>query len=703
MSDDDNAAVDEDVEQELNKIFATVRQKVVQNEHEGAGCTVIRLHASEVFQRGLACFFQSDAHRKLGMRLRENVERTTQEMRRLKQVNWRRSQPSESSSDAQPFDGDDDYPMYLPNGQTQITGLFEALEKLPMACTIPRGCLVRAVSDNVVKEHSTTAANEGKVLRYFRQHGISVDNIVDENEASKLSYVELLDRLLLENHADKRKIDITASAHVQGHRLLKSILDDASVELRHDVVSNSTYVENVRAQMIHTMMYTEFYDARAYSYLINTKCLRMDTMDWSLGSPSDTSPNASLARSTELFIMDTDHLQQVFYLRQDNAVTDIMNDNDLTFLSGVKVASATDLMTLFDQHRLLLVAPDDGDARAITYEDVRVRKGAASKRTPGSIVNANVHAIDTQRTCWVSQGIELFVTAMQEEFGRVVTSLTAIDEAVLYRVRATPIHSSRIKKALLSSRLRNAVAATVDFYRRTKTNSDTLQELCVESDARVVPRSHAQYQPDDLKKRMTLLEFAKDYYEALKKLRMHDLHLLKDCCSVCSADDVQTKNVDLKNVPVLRNLLRYTTTTTFFSDTEPYSRDQERSSRVSDLLQTSIMRVLDDAKHFLKSVETESSDREIGELYDFLQNEAIVWLRRIAIEYGQLGDDTSAEIVRDSSVDATALFWLSCAWPATVFARCINTKGRRWIYSETSGKRVSDPPHRAATIATLAW
>eukprot|EP00854_Cymbomonas_tetramitiformis_P022032 gene22032-26541_t len=591
---------EEDDRHIMNHSSLRMYTQVVQNEHEGAGCTAIRLHASSVFQRGLTCFFQPDAHQKLGMRLGEHEEltHTTQEIR-LKQVNWRRIKPSASSSDAQPFVGDDDYPMYLPNGQTHIAGLFEALEMLPMACTIPRGCLVRAVSDDILKDHSTTAANESRVLRYFRQHGISVKDI-DDADPSKLSYVELLDRLLIKNHNHPGKINITASAHVQGHRLLKFILDDASVELQNKIVSKSTYVENVRDEMINTMMYTEFYDARAYNYLTNTNCLQMDKNVWSLALPSDTSSDQSLARSAELFTMDMDHLQQVFYLRQDNAVTDIMNDYDLTFLSGVKMASATDLMTLFDQHRLLLVAPDDGDTRTITYDDVRVRKGAASKRTPGSIVNANVHAIDTQRTCWVSQGIELFVTAMEEEFQKTVTSLTAIDEAVLYRVRATPIHFSKVKKALLSSRLRNAIAATVDYYQRTNTDCSTLKELCVESNTRVAQGSNAYYQPDDCEIRSTMSEFAKDYHEALKKLRMHDLNLLKDCCSMSSTDNDNPKitDVDLKNVPVLRNLLRYTTTKTLIFD-NPYLDVVETPPRVSDFLQNSIMRVLCDAKNFV--------------------------------------------------------------------------------------------------------
>ncbi|KAK3251030.1 hypothetical protein CYMTET_2579 [Cymbomonas tetramitiformis] len=691
---------EEDDRQTLNDNSLRMRTPVVQNEHEGAGCTAIRLHASSVFQRGLVCFFQPDAHRKLGMRLREHAEMTstTQEMRRLKQVNWRRIQPTESPSNAQRFAGDDDYPMYLPNGQTQIAELFEALETLPMACTIPRGCLVRAVSDDVLKEHSTTAANEGKVLRYFRQHGISLKDI--HEDPSQMSYVELLDRLLVNNHADTRTINITASAHVQGHRLLKSILDDASVELQHDIVSNSTYDENVRDKLVSIMMYIEFYDARAYSYLINTKCLRMDTNAWLPASPSDMSSDRSLARSAELFTMDTDHLQQVFYLRQDNAITDIMNDNDLTFLSGVKVASATDLMTLFDQHRLLLVAPDDGDARAITYDDVRVRKGAASKRTPGSIVNTNVHAIDTQRTCWVSQGIELFVTAMEEEFNKFVTSLTAIDEAVLYRVRATPIHSSKIKKALLSSRLRNAVAATVEYYRRMDTDSSTLQELCAESDARVVAGSNAHHKPDDRERRSMVFEFAKDYHEALKKLRMHDLHLLKDCCSVSSTDgdDPHLKKIDSKHVPVLRNLLRYATTDTFIFDS-PYPDVVETQSQVSDRLQTSIIHVLHDAKNFVTWVETTSasSDREIQELYEFLRDEAVVWLRRIAVEYGQLGDDTSAEVARDSSDDATALFWLRYMRDAERRKRAYDAWREEWSggftgFACVNGRMFRHPP-----------
>ena len=619
-------------------------------------CTALRVHSSGIFQRGMSCMFGYETHRRLGVRITSIDEQNeTAATRNLRVHNWRRQTPVVASSrPVSPRIDEDDYTLYMRTSSVTVDeDLYEALQFLPVHATLPRGCLVRAVPEDIICGWAASGRNETAALNFLTAHTEPSDPTIPGS-----SYTAKLRKALEETRST-----MSRSSRIQGYQLLRSILRDVSHTARetvtYDLSAGNCFDSDVRNKLEYTMMYMNYHNAVAYDFLTNTQVLDMVLKSANKICESNLAKDPSIT-------LNTDVLLRLFYAREANAVTDILNDEDLTFLSSVRSAAGVDIMTLFDPHRLIVVAPEDTDARPVSYDDVRVRKGGASKRTPGVINNARADLKDDGNAmCWVSQGIELFITTMEAAYESECTALTTVDEAVLYNVRATSLLASPVKSAMLNTRVRAGALAASQYLARNSSNT-LVDNLRVLSNSHAAPTAKDitndnQDELFDEKTRISLVkQFADEYVRALKQLQNHDFATLSECCRACAVDDkfadaASTHDQMRVPKPVLSAVLRFKHPRLL-----PAVDDREGVTHAptSVSITKCVVELVEDAEEFRTRVDEDGCQEAVAALGKELITTAIVWLRTIAREYGQLVDDTESEVAQDDATDATLLFWL---------------------------------------------
>ncbi|KAK3252328.1 hypothetical protein CYMTET_38362 [Cymbomonas tetramitiformis] len=659
-----------------------LRTPVVRYSQSNNICTALRVHSSGIFQRGMCCMFEYGSHRKLGARITNIDEQNeTAATRNLRVHNWRRQTPVEASSrPVSPRIDEDDYSLYMRTSSVTVDeDWYEALQFLPVHATLPRGCLVRAVPEVTICEWAASGRNETAALNFLAAH-----DITSHTESPDVrSYTCKLHAALKDQRSTMPR-----SSRIQGYQLLRSILRDVSHAARetvtHDLSTGNIFDSDVRNKLVYTMMYMNYHNGVAYAFLTNTQVHDLND------EPDARNPLRKICAKSDThgannptLPLNTDTLLRLFYAREANAVTDILNDDDLTFLSSVRSAAGVDIMTLFDPHRLIVVAPEDTDARPVSYDDVRVRKGGATKRTPGVINNARADFDgDNADVCWVSQGIELFVTTMEEAYETECTALTTVDEAVLHRVRATSLLASPVKSAMLNTRVRAGALAASQYLART--GADTLN-----ADLRVLSNSHAPKAKDacldsqnelfDTKTRITLVrQFATEYVRALEQLQHHDFATLSECCRVCDKNpkpDGAAYEAPRVPKPVLCRVLRFEHPLLLSEDND---REEDTCNSASECVAVCVAKLVEDATGFRTRVDEDANGVAVAALGRDMIGTAINWLRTIATEYGQLVDDTESEVARDDATDATLLFWLRYMRDKKTRNKAYNVWRRAW-------------------------